>query len=595
MCQEGATLRASDSFNGIGLPWWKRKLRAIVISMYFEGVFALAILGNGALIGIQLEMAIMDPQTETDPVWFYINACYGLLFTVELALRLMVHGTHFFCSDSWFWNYFDMVVFLVTLFEVLMGIVEMSTGAGVDQDADISHLQTIRIIRVLRLVRVFRIIRFVRFIQALRNLIYSIVCTLKSLISALTLLLMVIYVFGLLFAQATHTVLEESVDSSSVEFDELRYHWGTLPRAMYTLFQSVTGGIDWSSAVKPLGRLHWIWVVVFNIFLSFVSFAMLNVMTGVFCQSAIEAKNNDQDALVPEFITNRKTYVQAVMKLFQDIDVDRSGAITIGELEQSLEDEFMRARFGTLGLDVSDAWELFKLLDANADRVIDADEFLQGLLYMRGGAKASAATINMRETRAMIGVLSNHIDHLRNEIEATGLSQSSFNNEWMRSMSAIYHSIAHSRRPDCEVTSDLPNGAAQKVEPTSALDAEAVRIGFGHLETTILEATIQLIGNELPEALRLEALHLEVDNEESSRPEGCVRVESAEHGQERPSLFEAEMESANSTPFEEVFELDQASCSKANQSERLPVPPADNMDASNTIAPDSVIALLCRE
>merc|ERR1712216_471876 len=110
---------------------------------------------------------------------------------------------------------------------------------------------------------------------------------------------------------------------------ELQYYWGSLPHSMFTLFSSVTGGIDWDKAVRALAIISWIWVACFGAFLSFVIFAVLNVMTGVFCQSAIERKQNDPDAMIPLFLANRTKRFEEIRLLFQDLDKECTGFITI--------------------------------------------------------------------------------------------------------------------------------------------------------------------------------------------------------------------------------------------------------------------------
>merc|ERR1711948_254020 len=48
----------------------------------------------------------------------------------------------------------------------------------------------------------------------------------------------------------------------------------------------------------------------------------------------------------------------------------------------------MRAYFASLDVDVSNAWQLFKLLDQDGGGAVDLEEFVQGLLHLKGGAKA---------------------------------------------------------------------------------------------------------------------------------------------------------------------------------------------------------------
>eukprot|EP00413_Alexandrium_margalefii_P030028 CAMPEP_0204556198 /NCGR_PEP_ID=MMETSP0661-20131031/29422_1 /ASSEMBLY_ACC=CAM_ASM_000606 /TAXON_ID=109239 /ORGANISM="Alexandrium margalefi, Strain AMGDE01CS-322" /LENGTH=59 /DNA_ID=CAMNT_0051563305 /DNA_START=56 /DNA_END=231 /DNA_ORIENTATION=+ len=58
---------------------------------------------------------------------------------------------------------------------------------------------------------------------------------------------------------------------------------------MFTLFQAITGGISWHEPVETLGQVSVMLVWLFTAYLSFTYFAVMNVVTGVFCNSAIES------------------------------------------------------------------------------------------------------------------------------------------------------------------------------------------------------------------------------------------------------------------------------------------------------------------
>merc|ERR1711904_37206 len=100
----------------------------------------------------------------------------------------------------------------------------------------------------------------------------------------------------MVIAQSVDTYLEETKGTS--EWGEtLEKSYGSLSRCMLTLFQCVSGGMDWDNASRPLSDVGPILVIIFLGFICFVYFAVLNVMTAVFCQSALEHSMNDHDTL----------------------------------------------------------------------------------------------------------------------------------------------------------------------------------------------------------------------------------------------------------------------------------------------------------
>jgi len=159
---------------------------------------------------------------------------------------------------------------------------------------------------------------------------------------------------------------------------------------MLTLFLSVTGGIDWENVLYALellvhGRVH---KVLFITYIAFVLFAVLNTLTGVFCQKAIESAKHDHETLIREQLLEKRMYIKKARELFNELDCDASSTISYNEFCKRMADEQVLAYFAIMGLEASDAWDLFKLLDTNRDAEIDLDEFVEGCVKLSGTAKA---------------------------------------------------------------------------------------------------------------------------------------------------------------------------------------------------------------
>jgi len=88
-----------------------------------------------------------------------------------------------------------------------------------------------------------------RFFRELRMMLHSLMGSLKALMWAVLVFLMIFYVFGIAFTMA---VYEESckwsdkyTDEEQEEFDALIKDFGTLDRSCISLFMGITGGKDW--------------------------------------------------------------------------------------------------------------------------------------------------------------------------------------------------------------------------------------------------------------------------------------------------------------------------------------------------------------
>merc|ERR1712139_35029 len=135
---------------------------------------------------------------------------------------------------------------------------------------------------------------------------------------------------------------------------------------MFTLYKTISGGVSWHDVVMPLGQLEWYWVFFFVAYVAFTFFAVLNVITGVFCEAAIESARQDHEMMIQQHLTEKEKFTAAVCELF---GVERSGTkdmvLSYREFEDVLTHPSTKAYLAATQLDVSDAWELFKLLDTD--------------------------------------------------------------------------------------------------------------------------------------------------------------------------------------------------------------------------------------
>ena len=67
------------------------------------------------------------------------------------------------------------------------------------------------------------------------------------------------------------------------------------------------------------------------------------VMTGVFCNSAIKAAENDHDLAVQSLVQTRKEMQDQVAQLFRTIDERGLGQVTISEFERNFDKDAVKA------------------------------------------------------------------------------------------------------------------------------------------------------------------------------------------------------------------------------------------------------------
>lgn len=356
------------------LNWW-------VTELCLGSVVFLSI----AIMGIQVEYERIHPH-QTNPILLHLSQVVNVIFLIELVLRVAAFRGGFFYGENMIWNLLDLIVVLIGTWELIMDIV-IASSQGI-----VSNVHTVRMIRVLRLTRVVRVTkisRILRFVKALRVLVISILHTLQSIVWSALLLLMVIYFFGIIFAQTAIDFVNEQDRRYLPEAEEkaLEAYWLSLPRAMLTLFLVITNGVN-DSAANPLFGISILWGIVFLVYVGLSYFAILNVLTAVFCGSAIETARNDRELAMYQLRHSRDVLASKLREIFGLIDIDASGDITMHEIQTFLDDCRGQDLLASLQLCIRDAWSFFKLCDKDQDCVLSLDEFVTVCQMFQGDAKS---------------------------------------------------------------------------------------------------------------------------------------------------------------------------------------------------------------
>ena len=119
-------------------------------------------------------------------------------------------------------------------------------------------------------------------------------------------------------------------------------------------------------------------------YIMFVIFAVGNIVTAVFVDSAMQANNHDRQVIVQEEMDAKKDYIDALHSVFEELYVDGTGFITLEEFETHIGEELVVAYFNSWKLDVSDARTLFTLLDVDGSNEVSIDEFIGGCFRLQG-------------------------------------------------------------------------------------------------------------------------------------------------------------------------------------------------------------------
>ena len=158
---------------------------------------------------------------------------------------------------------------------------------------------------------------------------------------------------------------------------------------------------------------------MFCLYIFFTTFALLNIITGVFVESSIASAQGDREEQIEVQMKDDDSVLSQLKALFYSTDSDRSGDLSMQEFEEHLRDERVRAHLQALGIDINEAQEIFHLLDLDMSGSITIDEFAFGCMRMRGTAKSVDIATLIYENKkicARIELIRKHILQLQDQV-----------------------------------------------------------------------------------------------------------------------------------------------------------------------------------
>jgi len=249
----------------------------------------------GANFLSNLVEATIDPQkSKWQSVFNGLELCFNVVFTLELTLNMYAHWCYAFWSSGW--NVFDFVVVLIgllTTFQVPM------PGP----------------MKLLRMMRAFRVFRLFKRVKSLKRIMDSLGKAIPGVINAFIIQLLVISIYSILAVEfwslygrggSVANELGEHFSTDTVRnmaFGEELF--GNFPKALFTMFQVLTGDSWAEGVVRPL--LHGEEVLVsIGVAIFFVTFILLNsvilinVVVAVLLEKMVEQEEPTPAMPVPQ-------------------------------------------------------------------------------------------------------------------------------------------------------------------------------------------------------------------------------------------------------------------------------------------------------
>ena len=283
-------------------------------------------------------------------------------------------------------------------------------GGGVD-------LEYVRLVRLFRLVRTFRVVRTLPMFMTLRTMLNAIMNSVRSFLWAMVLVWFTMFMFAVAFAQGVTQHAQSSIVADS-DMIVLRSYFPSLPATLLTLFMCVTGGVNWWEVINVLLNINAVFGLLFALYISLMVLALLNIVTGIFVNDALEFAQLDRDLMARFEMDRRKLDMEKLGKIFATVDVSNTGKISYDEFLVHMDSSEVKALFKVLGLDVSDVFSFFEALDVGGRGEVNLEEFVMGCLNLRGSAKTLDMATLMRENKRTAQRLDIHARRLEKQLKA---------------------------------------------------------------------------------------------------------------------------------------------------------------------------------
>eukprot|EP00930_Biecheleria_cincta_P031747 TRINITY_DN22016_c0_g1_i1.p1 TRINITY_DN22016_c0_g1~~TRINITY_DN22016_c0_g1_i1.p1 ORF type:complete len:557 (-),score=100.87 TRINITY_DN22016_c0_g1_i1:251-1921(-) len=362
-------------------------LRQLMSNPYFQIAIGIAIAANAIVLAIETDNAEW-------PCWPAIDNLFLILFGAELSLRLYVVGVvSFFKDERGSGNMMDfiIVVFGITDSWVLPLLLEEETGgrAGMVRVA----------LKFFRLLRLVRLLRFVKMIKQLNDF----AAALYTIIGPFTVVIVILFgstffiaiILTEMFAHPEGGITSEALQDH-IE-DQIISDFRDVSTSFYTLFRVITTD-NWIGVAEPIiERNGKLWAIFFMIFIMFLTWVMISILTAVASDNVIAATSDRLQKEAQEKERRHKEFMDFVHTTFEEADEDGNGLVDRNEFDQLLEEMNLAEMLQQLNIDVnkeelSRTWDM---LDVSGNGVLTIDEFVDGLAFLGDAGVTTRHIVNV--------------------------------------------------------------------------------------------------------------------------------------------------------------------------------------------------------
>lgn len=346
----------------------RQQLKQLLKDQRFETLVGCVIIANSLCMGMETSWEIQG----RDSTPFQILEHFFLaVYVFELSLHFGVYGCSCLKNS---WVLFDFILVSTgALSNYVVGPIMSSIHAN-NSESMKDGMSGILIMRMLRLFRLARAIRFLVIFKTLWLLVSGLMHSAGTIAYTFSLILLILYVFSCMALELITKRLQH--DHIPIEVQTIvQTQFPDLMITMLTLMQFVSMD-SIASIYFPLITYDPFLVIFFIPFILIVSICLMNLVTAVIVEGAIEQGNQDKEAQSRYKQHKFNKMLPGLKAMFRELDKDGNGTVTMQELQQA--PEKLRQKLEQV-MKADSLAELFEMVDVDESGECDIDEFCDGV------------------------------------------------------------------------------------------------------------------------------------------------------------------------------------------------------------------------
>mmetsp|Transcript_69775 Transcript_69775/g.149329 ORF Transcript_69775/g.149329 Transcript_69775/m.149329 type:complete len:332 (-) Transcript_69775:29-1024(-) len=260
--------------------------------------------------------------------------------------------------------------------------------SAITPSVDNQNMSSLRVMRLLKMIKIIRVVRVMKMFRELRLLMRGILGAMRPMFWAALLLLIITYMCGVCFLQASTYHLVADPDVTAETRTDIEEYWSSVTTCMLSLYMSSTDGISWIHVAKPLKAIGSFYHILFLIYIAFYTFVVVNTITSLFIEATMASAEKDTNSIIQEELTRKKMYIEKLHRLWLRCDVQDSGELSLQDFMELMQDPELLAFASSLELEMIDLEMFFLMLSSDGKEPVDFTAFVSGCMKYKGPARS---------------------------------------------------------------------------------------------------------------------------------------------------------------------------------------------------------------